>query len=182
VHPRRPLAPAVLLIALSLAVLRGGGESGAASAPVVVAAAAPAVDAEFVGPPTPPSALLAEVNARAEARERAAAQKRRRAAARRAEARRLRRSRSVRGAVRRAWLTHAIGRAEYEGLRSVWFRANRDVGRLRGARRAELAAVVRMASQLAAARKLTPSRLEPVFLTLRRNREFWTTRPLPRPA
>ncbi|MEA2194703.1 MAG: hypothetical protein QOG42_1137, partial [Solirubrobacteraceae bacterium] len=59
--------------------------------------------------------------------------------------------------------------------------ARRDVGRLSGTRRAELAAVVAMAERLARERLLTASRLAPVFLTLRRNREFWTTRPLPAP-
>lgn len=183
---RRPLAASVLPVALALVALCGGDEFAAADVadPTQpgITTGAPVGDGEFVGPPTPPPAVLAAVSARADARRRAAVQKRRRAAARRAEARRLRRSRSVPAALRRAWLTHAISRAEYERLRRTWSRANADVARLRGARRAELGAVVRMASRLAAARMLTPSRLEPVFLTIRRNREFWTGRPLPRPG
>jgi hypothetical protein len=67
-------------------------------------------------------------------------------------------------------------------MRGTWWRVNRDVGRLTGVRRAELGAVVAMASRLASARILTASRLEPVFLTIRRNRAFWTSRPLPRPG
>ena len=101
------------------------------------------------------------------------------AAARLAEARQLRRSTSVKGALRRAWLSRSISRSRYEALRGVWWRARRDVRRLRGTRRAELAAVLAMSERLAARRMLTASRLDPVFLTIRRNREFWTTRPLP---
>ena len=61
-----------------------------------------------------------------------------REAARLAEARRLRRSSTVKGALRRAWLARAISRARYEELRRTWWLARRDVGRLRGTRRAEL--------------------------------------------
>ncbi|MBW3652961.1 MAG: D-glucuronyl C5-epimerase family protein [Actinobacteria bacterium] len=100
----------------------------------------------------------------------------------REELRRLRRSPTVAAALRRAWLTRAISRREYERLRGAWWRANRDLRHLAGVRRAELGAVVAMTSRLAAAHLLTASRLEPVFLTVRRNREFWTSRPLPRPG
>ncbi|HVF76673.1 MAG TPA: D-glucuronyl C5-epimerase family protein [Solirubrobacteraceae bacterium] len=190
-HQRR-FALVVLLIALTLVVLRGGGDSGAAAvagppdagaAPVVAPPArpVPVPATEMLGPPTPSPDMLVRAQSRFEARERAA-QKRRRAAARVAEARRLRRSRSVPGALRRAWLVHAISRREYDALRATWWRANRDVQRLTGIRRAELGSVVAMASRLASARLLKPSRLEPVFLTIRRNREFWITRPLPRPG
>jgi len=105
----------------------------------------------------------------------------RREAARRAEARRLRRSTTVKGALRRAWLGRAISRRRYERLRRTWWRAQRDARRLSATRRAELAAVLGMAERLARARVLTPSRLDPVFLTIARNREFWTTRRLPAP-
>ena len=39
-----------------------------------------------------------------------------------------------------------------------------------------------MTEDLARTRSLTTSRLEPVFLTLRRNRDFWMRRALPRPG
>ena len=84
--------------------------------------------------------------------------------------------------MRRAWLTGAISRRRYEQLRHRWWRAQRDAGRLTGTRRAELTAVLRMTERLAYARKLTPGRLEPVFLTIARNRAFWMSRPLPRPG
>ena len=87
----------------------------------------------------------------------------------------------MKGALRRAWLSHAISRRRYESLRRTWWLARRDAARLSGTRRAELSAVLGMTERLAAARLLTASRLEPVFLTIRRNREVWTTRALPAP-
>ena len=175
-HRRRSFL-VLTLIASCLFALPGGGDSGAAPVPSRIAGPG---QAEVLGPPTPtPSqwSVLARAVERQRARER-----RRREAARRAEARRLRRSRTVAGALRRAWLTRAISRAEYDRLRGIWWRANADLGGLGGTRRLELGAVLTMASRLAAARLLTSSRLAPVFLTIRRNREFWTRRPLPRPG
>lgn len=181
-HHRRLVFAVVLLIVFAGLVPRGGGDSTAAPVPSRIGGPEPAGP---LGPPTPaPAAAIAIARendraARAEVRTRAQ-QRRRREAARRADARRLRRSRSVAGALRRAWLVRAISRAEYERLRGTWWRANADVRRLRGVRRAELGAALGMASRLAAARMLTTSRVAPVFLTIRRNHEFWTTRPLPR--
>ncbi len=106
---------------------------------------------------------------------------RRVAASRRAERRRLRRSRTVAGALRRAKLSGAISRATHEAMRHEWWRAGQVAARLSGTRRAELAAVLGMARGLAARRALTASRLEPVFLTIRRNREVWSRAPLPAP-
>ena len=173
-HHRRLAALAVLLIAVAFVVLRGGGDSDAAPA------VSPVLALDRSTPPAT-SVALARESALASARTRVE-QRRRREAARHAEARRLRRSRTVAGALRRAWLTRAISRVEYERLRGIWWRANRDVGRLTGVRRAELGAVVAMAARLASARILTASRLEPVFLTIRRNRAFWMSRALPRPG
>ncbi len=176
--PHRCLAAiVVLLIAAALVVLRGGAASDAAGpavSPLLPVSGAPA-SAPRAAVSLARESALASAHARVE-------QRRRREAARQAEARRLRRSRTVAGALRRAWLTRAISRGEYERLRGIWWRANRDAGRLSGVRRAELAAVVGMAARLASARVLTASRLEPVFLTIQRNREFWMTRPLPRPG
>ncbi|MFP5364152.1 MAG: D-glucuronyl C5-epimerase family protein [Thermoleophilia bacterium] len=177
---RHALATAVLLIAPAAVALHGGSESDAAPAAAPPSTAAAVAATAPLGPPTPAAAVLVRSSARAKARARAA--RKRRAAARRTEVRRLRRSRTVAGALRRALLTHAISRREHDGMRRIWWRANRDMRRLRGVRRAELSAVLAMASRLAAARVLTASRLEPVFLTVRRNREFWTSRALPRPG
>lgn len=100
----------------------------------------------------------------------------------RAELRILRRSRTVRGALRRAWLAGAISRARHRELRRVWWTTRRAHARLSGRRRAELGAVIAVTAGLAGDRRLTASRLEPVFLTLRRNRDFWTRRALPAPG
>jgi hypothetical protein len=52
------------------------------------------------------------------------------------------------------------------------------VKHLSGTRRAELQAVVTTLHDIAAGRQLTPSRLPALFLTLDRNRQWWTTGPL----
>ena len=156
----RSLAVLTLLVAFAFA-----GPGAPRSAPPARAASA---GHSLVDPSAARVAAVARVAAR-------------RAVTRRAEARRLRRSTTVKGALRRAWLSHAISRRRYESLRRTWWRAQRDLGRLGGTRRGELRAVLAMAERLAGARALTASRLEPVFLTIRRNREFWTTRPLPAP-
>jgi hypothetical protein len=205
VQRRRPFVIAILLIAVACVVVtRPDGDSAAAPvtrpwpAPGQAAPASPADRSLPVSPPVPAldravpaSMAVAGAAARATAarataaRRQAAtrvAERRRHNADRQAEARRLRRSRTVAGALRRAWLVRAISRREYEQLRGSWWRAQRDAGRLTGTRRAELRAVLTMASRLAAARILTAGRIEPVFLTVRRNREFWTSRPLPRPG
>lgn len=162
---RRQLAALTVLVAVGFAL---GGPGGASHEP-------PERVASENHPAQTPAQVAAErAAAAARARER-------REAARRAEARRLRRSTTVKGALRRAWLSRAISRSRYEALRGTWWRARRDVRRLSGTRRTELAAVVAMAEHLAARRMLTASRLDPVFLTIRRNREFWTTRALPAP-
>jgi hypothetical protein len=58
-------------------------------------------------------------------------------------------------------------------------RALRATRALIGTPRAELRAVIQNADDIAAAGALTPSRLEPVFLTLQRNTEWWTYGSIP---
>ncbi len=50
--------------------------------------------------------------------------------------------------------------------------------RLQGRRKLEMAAVVALIDRMAAERRLTHSRLEPLWLILEGNREWWTTGPL----
>ena len=57
-------------------------------------------------------------------------------------------------------------------------RARSSLRRLTGRRRVELAAVMANLDAIAAGSQLTPSRLEPLFQTLDRNRQWWTTGPL----
>jgi len=99
-----------------------------------------------------------------------------------AELEKAKRSGTVAGALRRALLARHIRQAEHDGLRAIYERARADGGRLPGLRGAELRAVVGSADALAASGRLTAGRFAPVFLTLRRNDEFWRTAPLPAPA
>jgi hypothetical protein len=72
----------------------------------------------------------------------------------------------------------AISEAAYRQYAGTYAAANSSLRRLSGTRRAELAAVIANTQQLAAAGQLTPTRLPVVFLTLERNRQWWTTQPL----
>jgi len=99
-----------------------------------------------------------------------------------AELRRVRQSRSVPGALRRAWLARRIDARRYTGYRGTWARARAAGRRLRGSRGAEQRAIVALAGGLAREHRLTSSRLASVFLTLRRNTNFWSRRGAPRPG
>jgi hypothetical protein len=72
----------------------------------------------------------------------------------------------------------AITEAAYRQYTSAYSAANSSLKRLSGTRRAELAAVIANTQQLAAASAFIPTRLPVVFLTLERNRQWWTTQPL----
>jgi len=101
-------------------------------------------------------------------------------ARRRAELARLRRSPGVRAALRRALLSGAIGPREHARYRAALAGARLAARRLEGARQAEERAVLGSIVQLAAERRLTPSRLPAVFLNLRRNTRTWTQDSFPR--
>jgi hypothetical protein len=85
---------------------------------------------------------------------------------------------SVLGELRRMLDASAIDEAAYDERRSVYLDAKATARRLTGARRVELSAVVRNLEAIAARRDLTSSRLGPLWLTLQRNRQWWTTGPL----
>ncbi|MEY2517897.1 MAG: hypothetical protein QOJ89_5261, partial [bacterium] len=68
-----------------------------------------------------------------------------------------------------------IDQAAHDARIAVVKRALRSYRALTGTRRSELGAVLLNADAMAAAGALTPSRLEPVFLTIERNREWWTS-------
>ncbi len=76
----------------------------------------------------------------------------------------------------------AIDRPAYAARRATWAAARTSLARLTGTRRAELGAVVANLRDIAARGYLTVSRLEPLFLTLARNRQWWTTGPLLSPG
>ncbi|MEA2156722.1 MAG: hypothetical protein QOE11_2862 [Solirubrobacteraceae bacterium] len=169
---RRLVALAVLACLATVAAVARGGERAVPSAPAAVRSSPPQLAQGA------PPALAEPAHAISAAGARRIGVRRARAA-RRAALRVLRRSRTVPGALRRAWLAGAIDATELADLRRVWWTAGRAHERLGGRRRAELGAVIDVAAGLARERRLTPSRLEPVFLTLRRNRDFWASRPLP---
>jgi hypothetical protein len=79
-----------------------------------------------------------------------------------------------------ARLYHAgkITSGAYRSDSGTWNAARRSLRRLHGTRHTELAAVIQNLSNFAAAGKLIPSRLTVLFLTLSRNRQWWTTGPL----
>jgi hypothetical protein len=72
----------------------------------------------------------------------------------------------------------AISPAVYLSDENTYVAAKRSLARLKGRRHAELGAVFSNVQAIAAARELTASRQAALFLTLERNRRWWTTEPL----
>lgn len=81
--------------------------------------------------------------------------------------------------LRRLLLAGAISEAEHDRYRALYTEARRVRGRLSGGRRAELASVIRTLERITAENRLSPGRLPALFLILRRNTEFWRTKPFP---
>ena len=73
---------------------------------------------------------------------------------------------------------HAISPADYRRYLGSFNAALGTVRRLSGTRAIELESVIQNLHAIAAAGELTPSRLPALFLTLDRNRQWWTTGPL----
>src|SRR3989440_1124048 len=71
-------------------------------------------------------------------------------------------------------ITDTVYRKDYAALVA----AKRSLRRLSGTRQAELGAVLANIEAVAAAGGLSSSRLAGLFLTLERNRDWWTTQPL----
>jgi D-glucuronyl C5-epimerase C-terminus len=72
----------------------------------------------------------------------------------------------------------AITAATYHQDYTAYVAAKDSLRKLSGTRRAELGAVLANVQAIAAAGELIPSRLPALFLTLERNRQWWTTGPL----
>jgi hypothetical protein len=72
----------------------------------------------------------------------------------------------------------AISEADYRRDHGALVAAKRSLRRLSGTRQAELGAVLANIEAIAAAGRLSSSRLGGLFLTLERNRDWWTTQPL----
>jgi D-glucuronyl C5-epimerase-like protein len=78
----------------------------------------------------------------------------------------------------RLYSTGAIDRATYDADRAIYNEVKRQIKRLSGAREAQLAGVLATVEGMAARGQLRASRLYPVFLTLQRNAEWWSSQPL----
>jgi D-glucuronyl C5-epimerase-like protein len=74
--------------------------------------------------------------------------------------------------------SHAITQATYRQDTAGFNLALKTEKHLNGTRRTELTAVTETLHQIAASGELTASRLPALFLTLNRNRQWWTTGPL----
>jgi hypothetical protein len=86
--------------------------------------------------------------------------------------------RSVRGELARMLSTGAIDEATHDDRRAIYADAIALRGKLSGARKASLGAVVRNLDDIAAAGGLSVSRLPALFETVRRNRQWWASGPL----
>jgi D-glucuronyl C5-epimerase C-terminus len=85
---------------------------------------------------------------------------------------------SVTAALQSLLHSAAIDEASYRKDYSAYVAAKSSLGKLSGTRREELGAVLANVQAMAAAGELIPSRLGALFLTLERNRQWWTTEPL----
>jgi hypothetical protein len=85
---------------------------------------------------------------------------------------------SVTAALTRLKSSGAITEAAYRQYAGAYSAANSSLRRLSGTRRAELASVIANTQGMAAAGAFTPTRLPVIFMTLERNRQWWTTQPL----
>ncbi len=86
--------------------------------------------------------------------------------------------RTVPGELRRMLEAGAIDQARHDGWRAEYDRSRRTWKRLRGARRTQLGAVLRTVQDVAGSGRLTATRAPALFLTLARNRAWWTSGPL----
>jgi hypothetical protein len=85
---------------------------------------------------------------------------------------------SVSAALQSLLHSAAISEAIYRQDYNAYVAAKSSLGRLIGTRKEELGAVLANLQAMAKAGELIPSRLPALFLTLERNRQWWTTEPL----
>jgi D-glucuronyl C5-epimerase C-terminus len=86
--------------------------------------------------------------------------------------------RTVAGELKRLRDAGAITPEDYAARRVVYDEVKRGTRRLSGIRETIMRSVVRTVEDIAARRQLTASRIRPLWLTLERNLEWWTTGPL----
>ena len=82
---------------------------------------------------------------------------------------------SVSAALKTLLLSSAIDEAAYRRYYSAYTAAKATLAKLGGTRKSELAAVMANVQAMAAAGELIPSRLPALFLTLERNRQWWSS-------
>ncbi len=87
-----------------------------------------------------------------------------------------------RGELNRLAAANAIVPEQATAWRADYDAAQATLKKLHGTRLRELRAVVVNVNTMAARHQFTPSRLPAVFQTLRRNRDWWAAKPLPRPG
>jgi D-glucuronyl C5-epimerase C-terminus len=85
---------------------------------------------------------------------------------------------SVTAALQSLQRSGALSESAYQQDSSEYLAAQRALARLSGTRRIELASVIANVQAIAASGGFIPSRLPALFLTLARNRQWWTTGPL----
>jgi hypothetical protein len=83
--------------------------------------------------------------------------------------------RTVVGELKRIEVHGAISAADYAAYRGDYATAKSTVRKLSGERRRELAGVITILDDFAARGLMTSQRLPQLFLTLERNRQWWTT-------
>ena len=86
---------------------------------------------------------------------------------------------TVRGSITRAYENGQISVDERDEYRSAYSRALGTRGRLAGPRRVQLSAQIETLEAIARAGQLDASRMPALFLQLRRNTEYWPSRPYP---
>jgi hypothetical protein len=91
-------------------------------------------------------------------------------------------AKTVSSELNRLYRSHQVSRADYQRYsRSLGSALNAE-GRLGGTRAAELGSVISNLHWIAVSSQLTPSRLPVLFLTLDRNRQWWTSDSIPSPG
>jgi D-glucuronyl C5-epimerase C-terminus len=86
---------------------------------------------------------------------------------------------TVRGEIARLAQKGAIVPEQATAWRADYDNAQKTLKKLHGTRLRELRAVVVNVNDAARRHQFTPSRLPAMFMTLRRNRDWWATKPLP---
>lgn len=100
----------------------------------------------------------------------------------RAPARKKRKPPTVASELSRLYRTGQIDASDYGNYRASWAAAGSTTKHLRGTRASQLRAVMANLQSMAAAHAFTPSRLPALFLTLDRNRQWWSAGPMLSPG